>query len=103
MNTLFFASAIFTVKLRKPRTTSILPAFVYHLLATVIVFFLWYLGVLSPFTCLAFSVLFLKLLVVRFFLNWYQQTDIKNVALLETTSALLFLAVAAISVLPSQI
>lgn len=66
------------------------PAVVYHLVATVIVFFLWYLGVLL-----------LKFLIIISFLNWYQQTDIKNVAILETTSALLFLTVAAISVLPS--
>ena len=103
LNTLFFASAIFTVKLRKPKTTSLQPALIYHGVATLIIVTLWYLGLLNLLSAVAFGVVLIKFALIISFLNWYQTTKIKNVAILETLSAMTFLGVVIISVLPAHL
>ncbi|MBD1909824.1 MULTISPECIES: YwiC-like family protein [unclassified Leptolyngbya] len=101
LNTLFFSSAIFTVKFRKDKSHSVMPSLVYHAIATLAVTGLWSIGWLSPITALSFGVVLLKYGIIFFKRDWYCTTNIKYVAMLETGSALLFLAVATLSLLPA--
>ncbi|MDY6901722.1 MAG: YwiC-like family protein [Cyanobacteriota bacterium] len=103
LNTLFFGSAIFTIKLRRKKTSSLKPGFVYHLIASVIVAGLFALGWLKLVTGLAFAVVLIKFAVVVSFRNWYQKAKFHSVALLETRFALIYIAIAAISVLPAHL
>ncbi|HEY9736107.1 MAG TPA: YwiC-like family protein [Trichocoleus sp.] len=103
LNTLFFSSAIFTVKLRKSKTHSAVPAGAYHAIATLIILALASFGWLSPMTAAAFGVAVLKFLLILGRRTWYCTTKIQFVALLETGAALLFLAIAALSLLPARL
>jgi hypothetical protein len=108
LNTLFFSSAIFTVKLRKPdhgwlKQAPITIGVAYHAIAIIILFGLWYWGWLPPITAAAFSVALLKFGLVLWRQDWYRTTSIQSVATLETTSALLFLTIVAFSVLPAHL
>lgn len=100
LNTLFFSSAIFTVKLRKPRSPSPWLGIVYHAIATLVIVGLWWLGWLGPITAIAFGIALLKGGLIVWQLKWYKTTPIQNVALLETVSAILFLILTAITLLP---
>lgn len=100
LNTLFFSSAIFTVKLRKLRTVSVVPGLIFHALATCMAVLLWYIHWLLPVTAAAFGVAVLKLGLIMWQKDWYSHTKIQYVALLETSASLLFLAIAALSLLP---
>lgn len=100
LNTLFFSSTIFTVKFRKDKTHSVLPSLLYHTIATLIVIALWQIGWLAPITALAFAVVLLKFALILWQHQWYCTTKIQFVAMLETNTALLFLTIAALSVLP---
>lgn len=103
LNTLFFGSAIFTIKLRRKKTSSLKPGIVYHLIASLIVGGFFILGWLKLFTALAFIVVLIKFAVVIIFRNWYQKAKFHSVALLETRFALVYVAIAAISVLPAHL
>jgi hypothetical protein len=86
LNPLFFGSAIFTVKLRKPKSLSPLSGIIYHAIATLVIVGLLYLGWL---TLNAFGVVLFKFGLILWQLKWYKTTPIQNVALLETGSAIL--------------
>ena len=103
LNTLFFSSAIFTIKLRKKKTSSLAPGLLYHILASLIIIGLYWLNCLSPFTALAFAVAILKLALIYSKLKWYQTTRFEFIARLETYFALTFMAIASISVLPPHL
>ncbi|MDJ0595279.1 MAG: YwiC-like family protein [Pleurocapsa sp. MO_226.B13] len=103
LNTLFFSSAIFTVKLRKTKTASIIPAIVFHGMATAIALILWLTGWLSPITALAFGVALIKFILILWQKNWYCTAKIQQVALLETLSSFAFLVFVALSVLPAHL
>lgn len=103
LNTLFFGSAIFTVKLRKPKTKSWVPGVIYHAIASIVILVIWLIGWLGSFTPLAFGIVLLKFGFILLRQEWYQTTQIKNVAVLETLSALAFLGIAAISLLPAHL
>jgi len=103
LNTLFFASAIFTIKLRKKKTSSLKPGLIYHCFASLIIIGLYCLNCLSFVTALAFFVAILKLFVIIWQLKWYQTARFGPVARLETYFALIFLAIASISVLPPHL
>lgn len=103
LNTLFFASAIFTVKFRKSKVHSPLPSLIYHSIATVFLIGFCYLGWLSPITATAFVVALLKYGLILWQQEWYCTTKIQQVAVLETGSALVFLAIVALSVLPARL
>ncbi|MCJ8283358.1 MAG: YwiC-like family protein, partial [Rivularia sp. ALOHA_DT_140] len=81
LNTLFFGSAIFTIKLRRKKTSSLKPGIVYHLIASLIVVGFFVLGWLKLFTALAFTVVLIKFAVVISFLKWYQKAKFHSVAL----------------------
>ncbi|NJK34540.1 MAG: YwiC-like family protein [Oscillatoriales cyanobacterium SM2_2_1] len=102
LNTLFFSSAIFTVKLRKPKFQSRVPGLVYHGIATLIILGLWSVGWLAGLAAIAFGVVVLKFGFILWQLEWYKTTAIKNVAFLETISAILFLSLTAIALLPAH-
>ncbi|MGF1571174.1 MAG: YwiC-like family protein [Nodosilinea sp.] len=102
LNTLFFSSAIFTVKLRKPKTQPLIPGLVYHGTATLIILGLWYVGWLTGLAAIAFGVVLVKFGFILWKLEWYKTTVIKNVAFLETLSAILFLSLTAIALLPAH-
>jgi hypothetical protein len=103
LNMLFFSSSIFTVKLRKPKTASLLPGLIYHAIATPIIIGLWYIGWLAPLPALGFGVALLKLGLILAWQDWYCTTPIQHVAILETTSALIFLLIVALSLLPAHL
>ncbi|MBW4640725.1 MAG: YwiC-like family protein [Gloeocapsa sp. UFS-A4-WI-NPMV-4B04] len=103
LNTLFFSSAIFTVKLRKPKTSSLIPAVVYHVIATIIIFALYWFNLLSPVTALAFGIALLKFGIIALNQEWYCNVEIQSVAMLETSTALTFLIIVALSVLPVRL
>ena len=103
LNTLFFSSSIFTVKLRKPKTSSLIPAVVYHVIATIITFALYWLNLLSPVTVLAFGVALLKFGIIALNQEWYRNVKIQFVAMLETGTALAFLTIVALSILPARL
>lgn len=100
LDTLFFCCTIFTVKLRKPKNNSITPVLVYHAIAVAIVVGLYGLGVLSPIAALAFGVAMLKLGLVLWQQEWYRNTAIGWVAMLETSTAIIFLGIVSLSLLP---
>lgn len=103
LNTLFFGSGIFTIKLRRKKTSSLIPGTVYHLVASAFVGGFFLLGWLKLFTALAFVVVLIKFAVVISFRNWYTKAKFHSVALLETRFALIYIAVCAISVLPAHL
>ncbi|HBE57971.1 MAG TPA: hypothetical protein DEG17_22405 [Cyanobacteria bacterium UBA11149] len=103
LNTLFFSSAIFTVKLRKPKTASLMPGLIYHAIASGIIGIVCYCGWLAPSVAIAFGVALLKFGSILVWLKWYQTTPIRHVAMLETVSALLFLAIVAFALLPAHL
>jgi uncharacterized membrane protein YjjP (DUF1212 family) len=103
LNTLFFSSSIFTVKLRKPRTRSVWPGVGYHAIATLLIALLWYTGWLPTIPALAFGIVLLKFGFILLRRTWYQTTRIQQVAMLETITALIFLGVTAISLLPATL
>jgi YwiC-like protein len=105
LNTLFFSSAIFTVKLRKPNKSepsALRPGLVYHAIASLVIAGLGYGGWLAPITAIAFGVALLKFGIILWQLDWYKTTPIQSVALLETLSALVFLTITAVSLLPAR-
>ena len=103
LNTLFFGSAIFTVKLRKPKTSSLIPGGVYHTIALLMVSGLYGFGILPLLSALALSIVLLKFGLIVGQQVWYRTAPMQAVALIETLSALAFLMVVALSVLPAHL
>ena len=103
LNSLFFSSTIFTVKFRKDKSHAVTPSLVYHPIASLLVTGLWLIGWLSPMTALAFSIVLLKFGIILWQKDWYCTTKIQFVAMLETNSALLFLAIVTLSILPAHL
>lgn len=103
LNSLFFSSAIFTVKFRKNKQHPITPSLVYHSIASLLVIGLWASGWLLPLTAFAFSVALCKLGIILHQKDWYCTTRIQFVALLETGAAFLFLVITTLSILPGHL
>lgn len=99
LNALFFSSAIFTVKLRKSKTHSAVPGGVFHAIAALLILTLAYFGLLAPLTACAFGVALIKFGIILWQRDWYCTTRIQRVALLETSMALVFLVVTALSLI----
>ena len=70
LNTLFFSSAVYTIKLRRKKTAAFRPGLIYHCMAALIVFGLYSLNYLSLVTALSFSVALFKFLTVFGFRDW---------------------------------
>jgi hypothetical protein len=103
LNTLYFASTIFSVKLRKVKSQSVFTSMGYHAIATLILFTLWYTNWLPTVAVLAFGIALLKFWLILWQRSWYCTTQIRWVALLETITAILFLTMVALSVLPARL
>ena len=103
LNTLFFGSAIFSIKLRRKRTSSLMLGVVYHTVASLIVVGLYFLSWLNIFTALAFVLALVKFAVVIAVRGWYCRARFQYIALFETRFALIYIAIAAISVLPAHL
>ena len=100
LNTLYFSSSIFTVKLRKPKTSSLTPAVVYHFTAIMICLALYWFNWLGLVTVLAFAIVLVKFALIIWQLEWYRTTPIQYVAMIETISALMFVVITSLSLLP---
>ncbi|MEO1619769.1 MAG: YwiC-like family protein [Cyanobacteria bacterium J06632_3] len=103
LNTLFFASAVFTIKLRKVKTSSLKGSLVYHGVAISLVALLCMIGWLSLFTALTFAVAVLKLLVIICVRDWYCNCRFEYIARFETYFALTYTALACLTVLPATL
>jgi hypothetical protein len=99
-NTLFFAGAIFRVKLRKPKTSSLLPGIIYHVLAIAIISLLCFINQLEITTAIAFIIPLFTLAIVSWQIDWYQKAKIHYIALIETLISLIFLLITSLSLLP---
>ncbi|MEL6325460.1 MAG: YwiC-like family protein [Cyanobacteria bacterium J06626_23] len=100
LNSLFFSSAIFTVKLRKVREASVSSGVIFHSVATGLVLAVWQMRWLSPTAAAAFGVAILKFGLILWRKDDYCQAQIQQVAMLETGASLLFLMIVALSLLP---
>lgn len=103
LNSLFFSSTIFTVKLRKPKTSSLIPGLIYHSIALLIIIAIYALGWLSLATAVAFGLAILKFGLILWQKEWYRTAKIEYVAIWETTSAIAFLLIVAFSLLPPRL
>lgn len=103
INTLYFCSTIFTVKLRKPKTSSVIPGVVYHAIATLIIAALYYFGWLSLPIALAFGIALLKFAIIAWQQQLFSNAKIQYVAMIETGCAFIFLAIVALSLLPLRL
>lgn len=103
LNTFYFSSTIFTVKLRKTKTSSPLPGVIYHAIAILIITTLYHLGWLPLIAALAFGLALLKFGIAAFNQKWYRTAKIQWVAMLETGTAFSFLIIVALSVLPAHL
>ena len=103
LNTLFFSSAVYTIKLRRKKTAALKPGIIYHGIATLVIASLYYLNYLSLITALSFAIAILKLLIICRFQLWYRQAKFHSIVLFETRFALIYLAIASISVLPAHL
>ncbi len=103
LNTLFFSSAIYTIKLRRKKTQSLKPGIIYHGLSVLIVLGLYSINYLSFITALSFAVAIIKFGTVNLVLDWYRQARFQFIAIFETRFALVYIAIASISVLPAHL
>jgi hypothetical protein len=99
-NTLFFVSAIFRVKLRKSKTSSLLPVSIYHVLAIAIISLLCFINQLQITTAIAFVIPLFTFAIVSWQIDWYQKAKIHYVALIETLISLIFFLITSLSLLP---
>jgi hypothetical protein len=103
MNTLFFSSAIFTIKLRKVKTSSLQGALIFHWGAIAMIALLYGFGWLKLWTALTFAIAFLKLAVIICLQDWYCNCRFEYIARFETYFALSYTALACLSVLPARL
>ena len=103
LNSLFFSGAVFSVKLRKVKTSSLWAGLIYHIGAIVLVISLYALGWLSLFTALVFAIASLKLAIITYWQNWYRTCKFEHIARFETYFALSYTALLALTVLPPKL
>jgi hypothetical protein len=103
LNALYFSSTIFTVKLRKTKTSSPVPGAIYHAIATLMIATLYYFGWLSLITALAFGLALLKFGIITLYQKWYRTAKIQWVAMIETATAFSFLTLVALLLIPAHL
>ncbi|MDB9527619.1 YwiC-like family protein [Oscillatoria sp. CS-180] len=103
LNTLFFSSAVFTIKLRKIKTSSLQGSLVYHGSAIALISLLYGMGWLLPLTALTFAIAVLKLVVIIGQRDWYCNCRFEYIARFETYFALSYTALACLTVLPARL
>ncbi|WP_210404387.1 hypothetical protein [Chroococcidiopsis sp. TS-821] len=75
------------MKLRNPKTGSLVLGVMYDAIASVGVGVLWYINGLTPIAAIAFGIVLPKFTLILVRQDWYRTTRIQNVAKLETVSA----------------
>lgn len=100
LNSLFFSSSIFTVKLRKVREASVTSGLIFHSVSVGLVLAFWQLHWLAPLTAVAIGVAPLKFGLILWKRDWYCHAPIQQVAQLETGTSLLFFLIVSLSLLP---
>lgn len=100
LNTLFYASAIFTIKLRKAKTSDLKPGLIFMGIAVLLTLSLFYSQWLLPLTALTFSIALLKFAVVIWKRDWYTQCRFEHIARFETYFTLVYVCLLALTVLP---
>ena len=103
LNSLFFSSAIFTIKLRKVRTSSLHGPILYHSISIMIIGLLCLLGGLKLLTALTFAIAILKLLIIIGIRDWYCNCRFEHIARFETYFALSYIALTCLSILPAHL
>lgn len=103
LNILFFSSAVYTIKLRRKKTSAFTPGVIYHAIGTLVIATLYYFNYLSLVTALSFAVALIKLLIVFGLKNWYRRAKFHSIAIFETRFALVYIAIACISLLPAHL
>ena len=103
LNTLFFASAVFTIKLRKVKTSCLQGGLKYHGVASIGIALLYSLGWLKLLTALAFATALLKLAVVVGRRDWYCSCRFEYIARFETYFALGYTALVCLTLLPARL
>ena len=103
LNSLFFSSAVYTIKLRKNKTSALKPGLIYHGVAVLILGGLYGFGVLSLFSALTFAIALLKFAFIIWQREWYCNCHFGHVARLETYFALTYIFLAALTVLPARL
>ena len=103
LNSLFFASAVFTIKLRKVKTSGLTGSLVYHSIGIGLVGVLYGLGWLSGWTVLGFAIALLKLAVIVWQRDWYCNCRFEYIARFETYFALTYTAWVCLTLLPATL
>ncbi|MEM9447868.1 MAG: YwiC-like family protein [Cyanobacteria bacterium P01_E01_bin.6] len=103
LNAFFFSSAVFTIKLRKVKTSSLKGGLLHHGIAVLGIALLCGFGWLSLFTALTFAMALLKLAVIIWQRNWYCNCRFEYIARFETYFALSYIALACLTVLPARL
>lgn len=103
VNALFFGGSIFTVKLRKLKTLSGVLGIAYHIAALLITIGLYQWQIIPLAGVVAIAISFVKFCGVLWQRDWYCQTPIRNVAMIETTAAFVFLTIVSLSLLPAYL
>lgn len=98
---LYFGNSVVLLKLRREREAGGSPVHLYSSFAVLLVLIGWMVGLLSPWEAAAYGVVLLKGAWVLGRLEEFRTASIGQVAVVETTSALLFLLLASLALLPS--
>lgn len=103
LNSLFFSGAVFSVKLRKSKTSSLKGGILYHAFATVFVVLLYGVHSLCLLSALTFAIALIKFALIVWQREWYRTCQFGYVARLETYFALLYIALLSLTVLPPKL
>ena len=103
LNSLFFSSAVYTLKLRKTKTSALRPSLIYHGVAVLVLIILHCVGALSLLSALTFAIALLKLALIIWQRDWYCTCSFGPVVRIETYFALTYIFLAALTVLPARL
>ena len=102
LNTLFFATSIFTIKFRKGRASAWAGG-CYLIMALLMILGLYGFGCLKLLTALTFAIALLKFGVVVGLQHWYRTCRFGEIVRFETYFALSYICLAALTLLPPRL
>ena len=76
---------------------------IYHIVSVLILIVLYGLDCLALITAISFTVALIKFGIFNCVLKWYRQARFQSIAIFETRFALVYIAIASISVLPAHL
>lgn len=100
LNTFFYASAIFTIKLRKSKTNQLKPGLIFLGIAMLVTLGLFYCHWLLPLTALTLAVAVVKFVVVVWQRDWYTHCRFEHIARFETYFTVVYVSLVALTILP---